>query len=259
MAGLARKIRITVLLYILLLVAVGSWLTTARTTSWSKPLWVAVHPLNGDGSPASDEYIAGLDGIVFEPIGVFLATEAQRHGLPLAEPFRIVIGQPVTEHPPEPPRDGNVVRVMLWSLSMRLWAWRVDKGPDPPPSDIELYVRYFDPATHPTLPHSFGLQKGLIGVVNVFASRRQAAANNVVIAHELLHTLGATDKYDARTNQPLFPIGFADAQAQPLYPQSRAELMGGRIPVSEAEAVIPRSLDQVVIGPATALEIGWTK
>ena len=35
--------------------------------------------------------------------------------------------------------------------------------------------------------------------------------------------------------------------------------MGGRIPISERRADIPASLEQVVIGPATALEIGWLR
>jgi hypothetical protein len=34
--------------------------------------------------------------------------------------------------------------------------------------------------------------------------------------------------------------------------------MGGRIPVSAQESEMPESLQQVLIGPATALEIGWT-
>ncbi len=33
--------------------------------------------------------------------------------------------------------------------------------------------------------------------------------------------------------------------------------MGGRIPVSEGKATIPRSLDRVVVGPKTAGEINW--
>ena len=31
--------------------------------------------------------------------------------------------------------------------------------------------------------------------------------NNVVIAHELLHTVGATDKYDPVTDAPRIPDG----------------------------------------------------
>jgi hypothetical protein len=75
----------------------------------------------------------------------------------------------------------------------------------------------------------------------------------------LLHTLGATDKYDLRTNQPTQPDGFAEPDRQPLYPQEFAELMGGRISVSSTEATTPESLEQVMVGAKTASEIGWSK
>ena len=101
------------------------------------------------------------------------------------------------------------------------------------------------------------LRKGLVGVVNAFATRHMAGSNAVIIAHEMLHTLGATDKYDLATNQPLFPHGYADPDRDPLYPQRRAEIMGGRVPLSAARAEIPSSLKQVVVGPATALELRW--
>jgi hypothetical protein len=96
----------------------------------------------------------------------------------------------------------------------------------------------------------------LLGVVHVFASDSQQAQNNIVIAHELLHTLGAIDKYDA-SGQPLNPQGYADLHAYPLHPQQQAEIMAGRIPVTEHRAEMPRSLADTVIGYATAAEIGW--
>jgi hypothetical protein len=83
-------------------------------------------------------------------------------------------------------------------------------------------------------------------------------SNDVVIAHELLHTLGATDKYDLATGLPSHPAGYAEPERAPLHPQSHAELMGGRIPLSGSRAETPESLRRVVIGPATAREIGWT-
>jgi hypothetical protein len=109
------------------------------------------------------------------------------------------------------------------------------------------------------LSHSLGLQKGLIGVVNAFASEKQAAQNDVVIAHELLHTLGATDKYDPRTNQPEFPDGYADPQRQPALPQEYAEIMAGRVPVTADRAEMPDGLDAVLIGAKTAREINWVR
>ena len=101
-----------------------------------------------------------------------------------------------------------------------------------------------------------GLQKGLLGVVHVFASDTQRAQNNFVIAHELLHTLGATDKYDAN-GRPLNPIGLADPNTQPPYPQYKAEIMGGRIAISAERAEMPKGLEEAVVGYATAAEIGW--
>ena len=38
-----------------------------------------------------------------------------------------------------------------------------------------------------------------------------------------------------------------------------AEIMGGRIPVSQREAQIPESLDLVFVGETTAYEINWLK
>jgi hypothetical protein len=84
-----------------------------------------------------------------------------------------------------------------------------------------------------------------------------AKQNNVVITHEFLHTLGATDHYDLATNLPLYPDGYADPDLKPLLPQRFAEIMAGRTPKSQTEAVIPESLDSVVIGSKTAMEINW--
>ena len=111
-----------------------------------------------------------------------------------------------------------------------------------------MFVVYYDPKTHQRLAHSLGLQKGLIGVVNAFASPAQASRNNVVIAHEFMHTVGATDKYDPSNNQPVFPEGFAEPDRKPVYPQQRAEIMAGRIPVASNSAIMPRSPAACVVG-----------
>jgi hypothetical protein len=139
---------------------------------------------------------------------------------------------------------------------MRYWAWWHDthKGPRP---DVRIFVSYHDPARSSRLPHSTGLQKGLLGVVNAFASADMDGSNNVVIAHELLHTLGATDKYDFSANLPVYPDGYAEPDAKPLHPQRRAEIMAGRIPLSDSRADTPHGMHQVVIGQKTAREINW--
>jgi hypothetical protein len=96
----------------------------------------------------------------------------------------------------------------------------------------------------------------MIGVIKVFADRNEHQRNLVIIAHELLHTLGASDKYDLRSNQPVFPDGYAEPERQPRHPQRLAEIMAGRIPLSEERAEIPGHLGRSMIGPATAAEIG---
>jgi hypothetical protein len=86
-----------------------------------------------------------------------------------------------------------------------------------------------------------------------------AGANNVVIAHEILHTLGATDKYDLATLAPLYPAGYAEPDREPLHPQSFAEIMAGRYATDEDTFEMPEALDSVLVGDQTAYEIRWVR
>jgi len=118
-------------------------------------------------------------------------------------------------------------------------------------------VLYNDPQLNPRVAHSLGLKKGLLGVVHGFAAQAQEGGNNVVIAHELLHTVGASDKYDLQTNLPLFPIGYAEPDKQPLLPQEFAEIMAGRLQLAPGVMRQADSLSEVMIGEYTAREIRW--
>lgn len=247
------------LLYLLIMVALSAWLTRARTTDWNDPLHVVAFPINKDGSAASADYIEGLSADAFEDITDFLRREGERYGLALERPLRFTVTAPLERVPPAPPAGRNTLGVMAWSLKLRHYAWREQRRQGVRFPDVRLFVLYHDPAQHPQLAHSLGLKEGLIGVVNAYASRRETSRNNVVIAHEILHTLGATDKYDPATNLPRHPEGYAEPDRRPLLPQSRAEIMGGRIPIGRGEAVMPDRLRQAVIGPATAREIRWVE
>jgi hypothetical protein len=77
--------------------------------------------------------------------------------------------------------------------------------------------------------------------------------------HEFLHTLGATDKYDASNGQPIGPDGLGEPGRKPLYPQRFAEIMGGRIAKSEVDSYIPKNLKFAVIGALTASEINLSE
>ena len=248
-------LRVLILLVVLLL-ALGLTIGERMwVRSWDGPLEVAVYPIAVDEASAAfvDELTAGD----FQGIGAYLSDEArQRWQRSIAAP-RIELQAPIRALPPAPQAGGRL-EAIRFSLRLRWYAfrntpfWR-NLG------RVRLFVLYHELRYNEPLPHSLGLQKGLIGVVHVFASDEQRAQNQVVITHELLHALGATDKYDRDTDQPLYPIGYADPYAQPPLPQATAEIMAGRIPISASKAVIPKDLTETMVGYATAAEIGWSR
>lgn len=257
--GFFRTLRIGLLLLLLVGVAGDAWLTRMRTTNWVNPLWVSVYPINADGSAATARYIASLSNESFAPVEAFFASEAARYGVPQSSPMQLRLAPELLTMPPAPPPNGQRLAVMMWSLKMRFWAWSTARAHQDSASNIQVFVQYHDPALTDRVAHSLGLQKGLVGVVNAFASRKLTGQNNVVIAHELLHTVGATDKYDPHNSQPIHPQGFAEPDRKPLYPQVSAEIMGGRIPITETRAELPMSLGKTLVGPETAAEINWMK
>jgi hypothetical protein len=255
---LFRNIRIAILLLILVFVATGTLLARVRSTDWDKPLWVAIHPISADGSDATRSYISSLSEETFAPIGTFLADQAQRYALPLTQPARVRLYGEVHEKPPQLDPGAGLLTRAFWSLRMRYWAWRATSADTRAPPDIDIFVLYHDPKLTTSVPHSLGLQKGLLGVVYAFADASMTANNNIVIAHEFLHTVGATDKYDPASDEPSYPDGYAEPKRSPLFPQEDAEIMAGRRMLSATEWEMPDSLRNVVIGPKTAQEINWS-
>lgn len=250
-----KAVRISILLLILFFVSVSTYLTQARSTDWNNSLYVKIYPINADGSVASARYISKLEVGTFAGIEEFLSREVGKYGHQLNRPVRIRLGDEIGEQPPSLDGDRSRLGIMLWSLKMRWWASSVAGGQDDPAPDVRVFVRYHAPTDQFVLENSVGLQKGMVGIVNAYASRRQKGTNNVIIAHEFLHTLGATDKYDPANGNPVFPDGYAEPDRKPRFPQRDAEIMGGRIAVSEFDSIVPKSLKYAVIGAKTAHEI----
>ena len=255
---MAKTIRVGLLLFVLATVASGAWQKRSAIQSWKRTLDVVVYPINGDARTTTAGYIATLSADSFASIGAFLSQEAQRHGLPLARPVSVKLGPRLQSMPPPAPVGAQTLEIILWSLRLRFWAWRNDDYAGPSP-DIRVFAVFFDPGLTPRVPHSIGLREGHIGIANVFAAEHMTEENNVIVTHEILHTFGATDKYDPATSQPLFPEGYANPARSPLHPQEFAEIMGGRIPLSERESDTPRSLELALVGDKTAAEIYWRR
>jgi hypothetical protein len=251
-----RRIRILLLLGVLIGAASLTWLEQTMVRAWRLPLDVAIVPINGDGSPAAADTIRTLQASDFDAINAFLERESARYGARLAPAMQVTLLPSLDAQPPAPPRDGSVLKIMLWSLKLRWWVYRHSDQWLPQLGTIELFVLYHAPEDGVALEHSLGLQKGLIGVVHAFADPAQAQQNNIVIAHELLHTLGATDKYDA-AGMPLFPQGYAEPELPQSMPRREAEIMAGRLVNASGKLVMPPSLERCVIGALTAHEINF--
>jgi len=249
--------RIVLLLSIFFVIVFGTWLTEKRMAAWDRPILVTVYPLVADGTPETERFARSLDAGVFDDVNEFFARAAQPYGFTVSPAFRFQMAEPMFDLPPEPPQRHAFAAIAWWSLKMRWWAWRRDWSDGLITPDIQMFVLYYGVRGNAELGISVGMRKGRYGIVKAFASRELLARNNVVFTHELLHVLGATDKYVMATGEPVFPDGYAEPDRSPVLPQRYAEIMGGRIPVDYEHSVMPASLEQCRIGRVTAAEIGF--
>ena len=249
-----RRIRILLLLGVLVLTLGLTSLERFMVREWKAPLDVAIYPINGDGSQAATDYIRALRPEDFSEINAFLVRETHRYGLQQRVSMTLSLEPGMKESPPPPPKDRNVLKTMAWSLQLRWWAYQHSPSKWPQLGKIRIYVLYHRAEPGKALAHSLGLQKSLIGVVHAFADSQQTAQNNIVIAHEMLHTLGATDKYDA-DGRPVYPISYAEPELPQSQRRHEAEIMAGRIALPDGRNVMPAGLEKCVIGPTTANEI----
>ena len=124
-------------------------------------------------------------------------------------------------------------------------------------ADIQMFVLYHSLNGNDEVGISVGMRKGRYGLVKAYARELLNSSNLIVFTHEMLHVLGASDKYVLSTGEPIFPQGYAEPTKRPLFPQKRAEIMGVRIPINSYSSVMSGSLDQCKIGRQTAEEIGF--
>lgn len=251
-----KTIRITILILILAYVGFDTFWSNQRATDWKHSLRVVIYPINADGSDASAEYISQLEESNYEAINDTLIKLAQDYGKDFSIPVSIKLAPEIKSLPPKLPANRSGLNVLLWSIKLRYWAWKEDNYQGAKPQ-IRSYALFYDPEQHRALKHSTGLKKAKIAINHLFANNKYNGQNNVVIMHELFHTLGATDKYDLQSGLPNYPDGYADPSREPLHPQTLAEIMGGQIATSQSKTTMPESLEKVVIGRKTAKEIGW--
>lgn len=257
MRTLFRAFRIIILLIIFAGLAFYAKTQKLKSRSWSESLQLVIYPINGEDSPDVEEYIQHLDSKVFSEIDQFFIDEAEHYSLSIEQPTITRLGETIYTQPPAAPAPGsNFIKIIGWGLRFRYWVYKNTPDDESNLHRVRIFLHYHEAEKDKLLPHSLGLNKGLLVMAHVFASHHQEQQNNIVIAHELLHTVGASDKYDA-ANQAAFPEGYAEPDKIPLYPQLLAEIMSARIPLSASQSKMAASLKQCIIGEKTASEINW--
>lgn len=254
-----KNLRILILISILGAVLLYTQDQRLVTQGWYKPLEVVIFPINADSSNSVDLYIENLSTKNFADIDKFIKRESEKYDVVSSTPTSTSLGKRVSTLPPKPPgTSSNPLAIAFWSMKLRWWAMKNTPDDKSNKHRVRIFVLYHDDNPNQKLEHSLGIQKGLLGIVHAFASSEQSKQNNIVVAHELLHTVGASDKYDA-TGNPISPDGLGEPNLTPLYPQKRAEIMAGTVASSETQSKMAYSLKSCVVGEKTAQEIGWQR
>jgi hypothetical protein len=256
------RVRVAVLLAILIGLVSYAWIDRRRRrarNAWDHTLDVAIVAVRM--GPVSDESFSTMR----ERIPLLeerLDDQLHRYRSRSMRPFAFTLAGPVDMDRPPPTLDSE----SLWDqlrYAYRLWRYARDAdaraGLDSEPFDARIYLSARPPSTEERqMVEGSSQQKGRLGTVEVELDPGMVDFALFVVCHELMHTLGANDKYGP-SGRTLIPRGLAEPNLKPLYPQRYAEVMARNRPISRSKEVPPVSLDELGVGPDTAAEIGWVK
>ena len=226
-------------------------------TEWERPVSIAVALVQ---LGPVDQAALNLLSARFHVLESRLASEYQRYGGRMARPVTFTLFGPVNVDKPAPGDPGSDIP-SLARHAYELWRWThaVDEGSGLP-------ARSFDSRIYLVMraPHEKGVQwvegsselGGRIGVASVELDVSSVDLALFVASHELLHTLGASDKYDP-TGRALIPSGLVEPDRMPRYPQRFAEVMARNLVLGPRSERPPESIAELGVGIATAREIGW--
>lgn len=256
-------VRLSVLLFILFVVILwairDTWTRRERLT-WDHTLDVAIILVHVTGTDPVEEAAITAVTSRADVLATKLAEEQRRHRAGSPPPFRFQVKGPVEASSPAPsPASDSIGDLARQAMDVSRWTDEVDgrAGIVPSHYDSRIYVMVKKPANEVrSFIEGHSEQGGRRGFVDVELDPSMADLALIVVTHELFHTLGATDKYDAQ-GKAQFPDGFVDPNASPLYPQRAAEVMARNRPMSQGDERVPESLDELGVGPTTARELHW--
>ena len=188
----------------------------------------------------------------------FFKDEAVRYGFTYTDIFKIEVLDPfyLNQFPPKRNRtwDGGIGS--FFDSEMR------NRSVDLSSYDVVAFIYFHDPDLYEYYNGFVSCVGGKKNAIYNCVSTSKVTEDDGVqgIAHELAHILGAADRY----NYPLegdepccdIPEGIPEPDKVPLFPQDLACLMCGTILLGERSSQAAM-MDNVVICPITAKEIGW--
>ncbi len=256
------RARVQVLLVVLAGVLVWSGFTLMRRASrvkWARPLQVSV-VLVSTAEISQDVGFAWRDSL--PRLETWLTTQLRRYRTYEVEhAVRFTVGVPVkvAALPEfEPPSDELAARAEH-ALTLNRSLKELEEAALLPsaPYDVRLFV-VLTPEQPEELARVEGIaaRGGEIGMVRAPLSSKEIDLEMAALAHELFHCLGAVDAYGADGHATV-PNGLVEPGKDPLYPQALAEVMVGEIPLGPAQGRVPKTLDEVAVGPHTAAQLNW--
>jgi hypothetical protein len=186
-----------------------------------------------------------------------LEKEFRRYKPNAPKPFSIVVEGPIdlASAPPAATGDG-IVDLASHAWDLHRWTNDADDRAKLVAGafDSRIYVTAEPPTGKAHMVEGTSEQGGRVGVVTVDLDTQAVVVDFAlsVIAHELFHTLDATDKYDANGHAS-FPDGLAEPELGTS--QRFVEIMARDRPDGHTLDAI----DELAVGPATAREIGWSE
>jgi hypothetical protein len=188
-----------------------------------------------------------------------LTSELHRYKPNAPKPFKLTVLGPAIGAPsaPEAPGDG-LLNLAAHAWDLHRWTSDVDSRVNLAARayDSRVYVTVQPPTSKKHMIEGTSEQGGRVGVVTVDLDGSTVDFAWSVIAHELFHTLDATDHYDSGGKAKI-PEGLAEPDLSPRFPQRFVEIMTRGKPVSPSEEEVLDTLDELGVGPVTAREIGW--
>jgi hypothetical protein len=263
---------------LVLLLAVGLWgFSNYRadhfTFAWTKPVSVLLVAVVDPATDFVDDsrqnflrrFLSSLPATEGNLAGVqkWFQNEREKWTGKTASPLELTTRGPIRAPgpPPEPPRpDASFLE--RWRKTGEFLDYFERIGAEerllPEAYDVVLFVYFFDERELKKYSgqDSVATRRKKRGVVFSPLGPGHMTRCCALVAHELCHTLGATDKYQGERS--VFPDGFAEPDRQPLYPQELAEIMALGIPEAQGVERRVEELTQCRIGKKTSEEIGWT-